>query len=339
MRRIVQIFDYTEINKLLDRIETMSIVEYNKFYEDRANSQSLCCYSFVKFNSKNVTITTKYGFNMLPTTYVFTRDNTPAHLKQGSEEYSVFKRSAGEYVPDFANDKWTIDHLGKHDGKFLTRNAGIQKYNPKFLNKDVYAYEYDLNSAYLCVLNDKIPDTRKPMYNHVLQKGEVGFFVLDSLILIEEEGIEVDIAFKLINTPARIKNYCKRWYDRKQQRENETLRRNAKSQIVDSIGYLQYHNPYLRAYIVEKCNKTIENLIDEEHFILCNTDAVFSDIPLDLDVGTELGQYKLKEGVINISGLNYSSKDFGDVCRGKQKNNFYDVVNNRLVLLKESDNG
>ncbi|MBQ0114044.1 MAG: hypothetical protein KBT03_13020 [Bacteroidales bacterium] len=336
MKRKVQIYEYEKVNSLLDRIEKLSNVVYNTFYEDRDKSyQSLYCYSFCKFNNKNVTITTRWGENLLPTTYVFTRDHTPAHLKQGSEEYALLKRAGGEYIPDFANDEWAIEHLGKQDGKFTTKNAGIQKYNPKFNHLNVYAYEYDLKSAYLSVMYDKIPDTRYPMYNHTLEEGEIGFIVTDKLVLIKEPGLEVEIAFKLIETPSKLRNYCTRWFNRKEQKDDETLKRTAKSQIVDPIGYLQYHNPYLRAYIVETCNYKIESLIDSEHFILCNTDAIFSDVKLDLDIGPKLGQFKLNEGYMSLDGLNYDSDEFGDVHRGKQKNNYYEVVNNRLVKLEE----
>lgn len=338
MKRKIQVFDYQEINKLLDRIERLSHVEYGKEYKDKTKYQSLYCFSFCKFNPKNVIITTRWGENLLPTTYVFTRDHTEYHLKQGSEEYGIFKRCTKdivdgvevEYVPDFANDKWTIQHVGKEEGKFQTKNSGIQEYNPKFLFKKTFCYEYDLNSAYLSVLYKQMPDTNHPVYNRILEDNEIGFIVRDELTLITTPGSAVEIAFPLIETPKKIKEYCERWFERKRNKS-----KNAKHQIVDSIGYLQYHNPYLRAYIVESCNNYIKSLMNKETTILCNTDAIFSTVPLDLNIGLNIGEFKVKEGYIKISGLDYESEEFGDVHRGKQRNNYYEVVNNRLVYIGE----
>lgn len=342
MKRIKQLFDWKELNNLLDDIEKYSNIKYNQFYEDRdIKRESLRNSSFVKFNPKLVTVTTRYGkdFFDIPCTYIFSRDDEALHLKQGSEEYSIFSRACGNNLPDWANDEWTINNLGKQDGKFLNKQTPILKYNPDFNHQEnVHVYQYDLNSAYLGCIYKKWLDTNNPIFNSKLQENQVGFFVTDKLEMCDKPGTQVDIAFPLIDTPDSIKRYCDRWFERKSQKENLLLKKNAKYQIVDSIGYLQYHNPYLRAWIVESCNNKIQSLIDKHSdiFVLANTDAIFTTEKIDVEIGDKLGQFKCEEGYITLDGVNYTSKEFGNKIRGKQKANYYTVVNNRLVKVEEN---
>lgn len=348
MKRKKQIYDYKAFNEMLDFIEKFSIVLYGKEYEDRdKKTQSLTCYSWCIFKPKNVIVTTRYAKDNFdkPCTYYFTRDDTNVHLKAGSEEYAVFKKAAGEYIPDFANDEYSIEHIGKHEGKFNNTQGGIKIYNPKYNGiKDLHVYQYDLNSAYLSIIYNNWLDTRKPMYDHVLQPGEHGFIINDDLTLFTKPGARVDIAFPVIETPKCIKEYADRWFKRKSQKEDQFLKLNAKHQIIDSVGYLQYHNPYLRAWIVELCNKQMMDYVNmyKEDWVLVNTDAIYLTKPSDILsslTGTNIGQFKLEEGNITLSGNNYESKEFGDKQSGKQKYNFYEVINNRLVRIDEKENG
>ena len=95
----------------------------------------------------------------------------------------------------------------------------------------------------------------------------------------------------------------------------------------------------MRAYIVETCNNFIQSIIDShpDDWILANTDAIFLTKPINLNTGTEIGQFKIKKGFIETRGVNYKSSDFGDVMRGKQKANYYDVINNRLVRIENEE--
>lgn len=336
----VQVKDFHEFNRLIDRAESMSTIIYGKFYQEKEKDQSLTNFSFCKFNSKHCELTTKYGLEgeKKACTFVFLRDLSDAHLKTGSAEYALFSKACGEYLKDYSDDPHLNQIYGKDEGKFTNKQAGIQCYSKKYNNiPNLHVYEYDLNSAYLSCIYNTIPDTRFPMYNKVLQEGEIGFLESDRLLLITEPGALVDVAFKMIETPKGLKDYCDRWYERKAQNKDKSLKLNAKHQIIDSIGYLQYHNPYLRAYIVEKCNFTILDLIDahKDTWVLANTDAIFLTEKIDVDIGTEIGKFKMLEGNITLDGVNYSSKDFGDVHRGKQKNNYFNVINNRLEEIKD----
>ena len=51
-------------------------------------------------------------------------------------------------------------------------------------------YEYDKNSAYSSVLMDKVPNLNCPLFkkNQKVRKGYVGFYIDDTLTLVEEGG-------------------------------------------------------------------------------------------------------------------------------------------------------
>ena len=101
----------------------------------------------------------------------------------------------------------------------------------------------------------------------------------------------------------------------------------AKTIINAAIGCLQYHNPYLRSYIVSTCNYFIQNLIDSETTVICNTDSIVSTKPLELTVGSEIGEFSLDEGYITINKNNYIS-DWKTSQRG---------INNNTLLYKFED--
>ena len=185
MNRRIQVFDYKIFNSLLDQAELCSYLHYGVFYNDVKEDFSLQNHSFVKFNPKVITLTTKYGlgenFN-LPTTYIFNRDDSVAHLKTGAEEYAIFKRAARAFLPDYSNDPIAIKKLGKLDGKFLNKQAGLLKFNPKYNGKKIFAFEYDLNAAYLSCMAERWLDTRFAMYDHILNEKKVRIASVNSNI-------------------------------------------------------------------------------------------------------------------------------------------------------------
>mgnify|MGYP006978917925 CR=1 FL=1 len=333
-KKRVQYFDPEEWNRNLKKVyeEPLHQLHKNLTYEEKSENMSLMTDSFLNIGPKNLTLTTKYGVDNRPCTYCFTLDATSKCLKSPTEMYALFMRSCKEWVPDYSEDKIALEFIGKHEGKFCNRCSGILKYNKRYLGKKVHAYEYDINSAYLYQLSQFIPDTRSYKdFGRKINEGEVGFLFDSELTLITKQGSFADVVFDLIETPEKIKRYCARWFDRKKHKIMY-----AKEQINFAIGYLQYHNPYMRSYIVHKCNYFINSLIKDETFILCNTDAVFSTVPLDLPLGTELGEFKLKEGEIEIEGLNYTSEEFGNCQRGVVSGIIYEVDEEGYVYGKES---
>ena len=310
----------------MDRVEQYTTVLEMLKEDDLNPNHSLADFSYYKESPKYVTLTTRWGFNNKPTTFIFTTNGDDVHLRQGSEEYGIQKRAFKEYLPDLSDDPILLKRVGKVNGKFLNKIAGIQKFNPKYNHKKTYCYQYDLNSAYLAQMYCKIPDTRAVKdYDREITEGEIGFIFDDELTLIDKPGLFAEIIFDLIDSPEDVKKYCERWFQRKKDKVN-----GAKHQIVDSIGYMQYKNPYMRSYIIHKCNYYIQSLLREDT-ILCNTDAIYSEVPRDLEIGTGLGQWKYSEGFITLNDLNYKSDEFGDVERGILKNVVYKVENRRII--------
>ena len=328
MKRRIQIKDLNQWNELMDRVEQYTTVLEMLKEEDDNPHHSLADFSYYKESPKYVTLTTRWGFNNKPTTFIFTTNGDDIHLRQGSEEYGIQKRAFKEYLPDLSDDPILLKRVGKVNGKFLNKIAGIQKFNPKYNHKKTYCYQYDLNSAYLAQMYYKIPDTRAVKdYDREIKEGEIGFIFDDELTLIDKPGLFAEIIFDLIDSPEDVKKYCERWFQRKKDKVN-----GAKHQIVDAIGYMQYKNPYMRSYIIHKCNYYIQSLLREDT-ILCNTDAIYSEVPRDLEIGTGLGQWKYSEGFITLNDLNYKSDEFGDVERGILKNVVYKVENRRIIRL------
>lgn len=310
----------------MDRVEQYTTVLEMLKEDDLNPNHSLADFSYYKESPKYVTLTTRWGFNNKPTTFIFTTNGDDVHLRQGSEEYGIQRRAFKEYLPDLSDDPILLNRVGKVNGKFLNKIAGIQKFNPKYNHKKTYCYQYDLNSAYLAQMYHKIPDTRAVKdYDREIKEGEIGFIFDDELTLIDKPGLFAEIIFDLIDSPEDVKKYCERWFQRKKDKVN-----GAKHQIVDAIGYMQYKNPYMRSYIIHKCNYYIQSLLREDT-ILCNTDAIYSEVPRDLEIGTGLGQWKYSEGFITLNDLNYKSDEFGDVERGILKNVVYKVENRRIT--------
>ena len=330
MKRRIQIFDADEMNRQIERAYRYTNVIFGK-HEDNDNiHRTLSDFSWFHYAIKNVTLTTAWGTNMKPTTFIFTLDGKEVPMRQGSECYAILRKCAGEYIPSLRNDKLLKSYVGFIDGKFANRQAGLLWSNPKFNKKEVYAYGYDINSAYLYPLYTIIPDTRKVKgLNRNVGKGEIGF-LFDNELTMVEKGY-ADVIFDLIESPACLKSYCERWFEKKKQKSPE-----AKQQIVNAVGYMQYHNPYLRSYIICTCNNRIKSLIDKETTILCNTDAIYSTVPLDLDLGDGIGQFKSDEGYIKIDGVNYKSEVFGNKERGVVACKTYEIRNNRICrVLKD----
>lgn len=91
----------------------------------------------------------------------------------------------------------------------------------------------------------------------------------------------------------------------------------AKQILVITVGLWQNVNPFLRAYVVNKCNKEIQSLLDSFGDKICcwNTDAVYctEHIPfLDERLGDDIGQFKLEyEGLFRQKGNNYQKVEEG----------------------------
>lgn len=189
-------------------------------------------------------------------------------------------------------------------------------YSEKWNNTEHYCYVYDLNSAYATILKDKIIDTYHWRNNDIVNEGEIGFLLNSDLTLIHcGSGIVADKVFPLIDSP--FKDYVRKYYNLKRfAPKGSRAKKEAKAHLNYLVGCWQNSNPFLRAYVVNSCNEFIQNILDKYGDKICmwNTDAVYSVEPLDLDIGTEIGQFKLEyQGLFRQKGNVYQKVDTEEV--------------------------
>lgn len=193
----------------------------------------------------------------------------------------------------------------------------ILGFNPKFDKTEHHAVVYDLNSAYAAVLCDKIIDTQhRKLYSNV-KVGEVGFKLNSNLDLVEA-GSFADVVFPLIDSP--YKEFAEKWYKIKKTAPKQSKEKvEAKSILVIMVGLWQLHNPFMRAYVVNTCNKKIQYYLDKypDKITMWNTDAIYATEHIkELDdlVGDDIGQFKVEyEGLLRQSGFNYQKVEVNQV--------------------------
>lgn len=184
--------------------------------------------------------------------------------------------------------------------------------NDKYERERHHVYYYDLNSAYATIMaNYKFPDTSVQYEAKVVSEGEIGFTERGEIVHPGEFAMFV---FPLMDSP--FKKFAEVWFKR---RKNPKMKQKAKNVLCYSVGYLQRVNPFLRAYIINSCNDYVKGLISEETTVYCNTDCIVSLVPLDLPIGSELGEWKYKEGEFAYDGLNYQFDKETPVWRGIPK--------------------
>lgn len=188
------------------------------------------------------------------------------------------------------------EHPEKRRNQWEAISASPYAYfNPKFAKKRIKAWSYDMNSAYAFAMLNDMPDTRVPYKDGIVGEGEIGFDMGVNHLggyscLMRHPGEYATYIFPLMKSP--FKNFVNIYYNKKKNAKDEIEKLKAKAILVDAVGSLQNHNPFLRAAIVNYANEYMSNLTNEDT-VLINTDGMVSATPRpDLDIGTELGQFK-----------------------------------------------
>ena len=169
---------------------------------------------------------------------------------------------------------------------------------------------YDVNGAYGWALEQDIPDTSKtPKRDCFVGDGELGFLVdgdASSLtwgkrLRLVLPGGWANFVFKAMKSP--YKAFVDKWFGLKYNGRTKDVRMKAKNVINESIGYLQLINPFIRACVVERCNRRMRSLINEDS-IYCNTDSICSSVKRDdIIVSKRLGDFKIEhEGEVATRG-------------------------------------
>lgn len=226
--------------------------------------------------------------------------------KEGTEVTTyVCRKDSGEHVEQQANggEAYRILNIYYKVPK-ITANFSASPFtyvNEKYDNTRNYCYYYDLNSAYASIMvNYDFPDTSIKPVAKVIEDNEIGFDANGDIV---ETGNFAYFVFPKMKSP--FKKFANVWYQKKQNAIYEDDRVRAKNVLCYSVGILQNKNTFLRAYIVNSCNEYIKSLIDE-NTVYCNTDCIVSLKPKnELIIGTEIGQWKYKEGLFACKGFSY----------------------------------
>ena len=306
-------------------------------------------WSFIEDCQRYIKLTTRYIKDIVDddgnTTYQFLTDDDPKYVctwlfdKTGEDVYhispnKVYNLMKKVYLPfDIIKEEKDLPNEEKKfplilNGKHAYSASPILGFNKAYDRTEHYCYGYDLNSAYAAVLSDKIPDTYHMRLADFVCDGEIGFDMEERLPLVFP-GEFADYVFPLIDSP--YKEFVREWYEKKKSAPKGSKEKQiAKEVLVISVGLMQNHNPFLRAYVVNMCNKKIKDIIDAhpEECCMWNTDAVYSTAPLDLEIGENIGQFKLEyQGMLRQVNNNYQKVDehkttYRGVCKMLFKEDF-----------------
>lgn len=289
---------------------------------------SLSQYMIIDLKDTKIEITTRYYEKYFkfgtPCTYIFDLNGEDIFSQSGIDCFKEFSKAYK--IPKAVTynyerlDKW----YDTTTNKYICSARPILDFNEKYEKKELTdCYEYDLNSAYASVLLEKIPDLYHPIIAEwpdlvKVNKDEIGFMIDDQLTMVNSGGY-ADIKFKLIDTPQKLKDFLMKWYNIKKTSIGiEKLQ--AKAMLNLPIGYCQRYNPFLRSYVVSKCNEVIKAVIDDDT-LFWNTDAIFSKKRRpELELGLEIGQFKeIKCDKLTYIGNIYQINDEDPTYRGISK--------------------
>lgn len=289
-------------------------------------------YAIIKENDTNIFIETRYyEFGFKPTRYICWLDNVKRSAISGLQAFNEFQRHCFKAVNAADYDLPLLDKYWDGELRKYTCSASpLIDYNPKYQMQELHnVYEYDINNAYSSMMLKKIPDVNNPHFNCYLKPNQVGFFLDDKLTMVEYDTfVYAQVVFDLIELKPEQKAYLERLYLKKEMAQTDEEYNEAKLMANAAIGYYQKFNPFMRSYIVNKCNKRIKELLDDDS-ILWNTDAIFSlKRRPELEIGNKIGNFK--EIVIDkfvYKGNNYQINDEKPKYRGVAKSWFPDGWN------------
>ena len=191
-------------------------------------------------------------------------------------------------------------HIPKLPVPPFHRVGAINETNPLYWSKRTPAYYYDKNSAYSDIMDKyPFPVTTKPLGDGIVERDQIGFTYNGDLCF---EGEYARYRFPL-EKDENYRRFARHYYELKANASDEDERAKYKGILNKSIGCLQNHNTFIRAYIVGMTNKVMRDLRDSlspEQWIMINTDAIVTTVPLDLKVGKDIGEWKFKQGTIAL---------------------------------------
>lgn len=242
---------------------------------------------------------------------------------QGKRAYAIM---AKYYKAPRMPSKWCDKELGGVPNYDYLTSSALLYVNPIYDGKATKATCFDMNSAYGWALEQRIPDTSKLERNRNLKEGEIGFLVSGEgdwigwgrRLWLVESGF-ANFCFPAMESP--YKKFVDVWFRIKKNSDDPKERALAKAVVNESIGYLQLVNPFIRATVVERCNKRISSFVTDKT-IYSNTDSICEERESDpaFPISDELGDFKVEHrGTVKVKGYTYQWDERAPVYRGVPK--------------------
>ena len=332
----IEYITWQQMNKHLEYCESMRKLISIQEHQGEVGLNAI-------IDNRQVEFTLTYKVGSKVTTYSCRKDEKDGtQFTNGAEAFKIL--SQYYKVPDLTKNELLCKQLCYDGHKFLASAKPLLWKNDKYDGKRVKAYSYDLNSSYSFAMLQDMPDTSKVFRTGEIRPGEIGFIEDGDTLKPIFKGFSLWI-FPLMPSP--FKKFVKNWYEKKSHGNNK-----AKGVLNYSVGYLQKKNPFLRATILYHANKIILDLIDENTTLYCNTDSIVSLVPINVKIGSEIGEFKLDhEGMFAYKGFNYQWNKETPHYRGVPKswfkknwdilkdeipdgNNIVEYINKRLRITK-----
>lgn len=194
---------------------------------------------------------------------------------------------------------------------------------------------YDMNSAFSYGMLGDLPDTTE-----MLASGESS----EDLYCFDEEGHRIIKGFstyRFRKMPSPYKKFVDRYYTQKKNSERDSKEfLDAKMILNASIGYMQNHNCFIRAAILDNFNREIQAIIKKYKNIIIasRTDSIVctEKIPeIEERLGDGIGQFKIEHtGSFAIHKNGYSTQwnlDKPKFGAGKKFKDGYDILSDELL--------
>lgn len=182
-------------------------------------------------------------------------------------------------------------------------------------------YGYDMNSCYPYFMTKPLPYGDIVRENDIVGEDELGFNYDitvrgDNSFLMCFPGERATFIFKT-KIYKGLKDFVDYEYNIKKELSGEE-REEHKLILNSLIGIMKYHNVFLRIAILEYARNYIEKLKDE-NTIMQTVDSIVSLTPRpDLDIGNDLGQFKLEHEAESFIWINDSNKRWANSDTSKK---------------------
>lgn len=298
------------------------------FYEKYDSTKPISTYGYLEETDKFYKLT--YKLCKEKKTYIFDKNGEKHYEFNVAQVSSEMSRQAkiqkvSELLPNIEFDKTPFKDGCIGYRMSIGSASPIRDANTKYINKETTAWEYDLSSAYGQFLKEQLPDLNTVQYNTEVKEGQVGFTTYGStrhgfprLHMVTKVGVECEWVFDLMPSP--YVDWVNRIFEQLDIETDEKKREELKFKFRGNVGQLQNTNPFWRCMIVEKCNRLIKSLLDDNS-IYWSTDSIVSAVKRD-DILKTPYKWKIKHNELPFRLKTKTYYQWGNeipMINGKQK--------------------